>query len=91
MLVLYKVIKRQKERIAKLVSKKGFVKKDAKNLALGYFNLVKKIANKFITLTKYSSKLSLLTIGVKILIQYLLNVACAEVKQGKLKNNIPSC
>ena len=59
-LVLYRATERQKERVAKLVSKKGFAKEDAKNLALGYFNLVKKIANKFITLTRYSSKLSLI-------------------------------
>ena len=60
MLVLYRATERRKERVAKLVSKEGFAKEDAKDLALGYFNLVKEIANKFITLTRYSSKLSLI-------------------------------
>jgi hypothetical protein len=60
MLVLYRATKRQKKRVAKLISKEGFTKEDAKDLALGCFNLVKEIANKFITLTRYSSKLSLI-------------------------------
>jgi hypothetical protein len=60
MLVLYKLAVKQKEHVVKIIEKEGFTKDNAKDLALGYFNLVKEIANKFITLTYYGSTLSLI-------------------------------
>jgi hypothetical protein len=60
MLVLYRLVVRQKEHVVKIIKKKEFTKDNAKDLALGYFNLVKEIANEFITLTYYSSTLSLI-------------------------------
>ena len=53
MLVLYKASKARKERIAEIIEKEGFSKEDADKQALSYFNLVKEIANQFITLTSY--------------------------------------
>ncbi|KAF2178766.1 hypothetical protein K469DRAFT_598756, partial [Zopfia rhizophila CBS 207.26] len=35
----------QKKRVAKIIEKKEFTKENAKDLALDYFNLIKKIAN----------------------------------------------
>ena len=58
-LVLYSIIKEQKEHIVKIIGI-GFSKYNTKDLALGYFNLVKEIASKFIILTNYSSRLSLI-------------------------------
>jgi hypothetical protein len=60
MLVLYRLAVKQKKHVVKIIKKKEFAKDNAKNLALSYFNLLKKIANKFITLTYYSSTLSLI-------------------------------
>ena len=53
MLVLYKASKARKERIAEIIEKEGFSKEDADKQAPSYFNLVKEIANRFITLTSY--------------------------------------
>ncbi|KAF2175100.1 hypothetical protein K469DRAFT_767145, partial [Zopfia rhizophila CBS 207.26] len=44
-LVLFIVIRIQKKRVAEITEKKEFTKKNTKDLALGYFNLVKEIAN----------------------------------------------
>ena len=73
MLVLYRATERRKERVAELVSKEGFAKEDAEDLAPGHFDLVKEMANEFMTLTRYSGKpspidwlLRLRTYGMKI-------------------------
>ena len=58
-LVLYRAVTKRKGHVAKFVEK-GFSKDDAKDLALGYFNLVKEIASKFIALTSFSKRLSLI-------------------------------
>lgn len=73
MLVLYRASKARKERMAEIIEKEGFGKEDAEDQALGYFKLVKEIADGFMTLTSYGGKptpmdwlLRLRTYGMKI-------------------------
>ena len=72
MLVLYYAVTKQKGHVAKFIEK-GFSKDDAKDLALGYFNLVKEMAGEFMALTSFCGRLSLMdwllrlrTYGIKI-------------------------
>ena len=60
MLVLYKASKAWKEYITEIIKKKGFSKEDINKQILNYFNLVKKIANRFIILINYKGNPSLI-------------------------------
>ena len=73
MLVLYKASKARKERVAEIMEKEGFNKEDADEQAPSYFDLVKEMANRFMTLTSYGGNpspmdwlLRLRTYGMKI-------------------------
>ena len=73
MLVLYKASKARKERVAEIMEKEGFSKEDADEQAPSHFDLVKEMANGFMTLTSYGGNpspmdwlLRLRTYGMKI-------------------------
>ena len=52
-LVLYKASKAQKEHVMEIIKKKGFSKEDTNEQTPSHFDLVKEMANQFITLTSY--------------------------------------
>lgn len=73
MLVLYSAAKRRNEHVAEIIGRDGFAKEDAEDLAPGHFDLVKEMANGFMTLTSYGGTpspidwlLRLRTYGMKI-------------------------
>jgi hypothetical protein len=73
MLVLYRARKARKERMADIMEKEGFGKEDAEDQAPGHFELVKEMADGFMTLTRYGGKptpidwlLRLRTYGIKV-------------------------
>jgi hypothetical protein len=57
-LVLYTAVKTRQDRVTEIMNKEGYARQDADDMTVSHFELIKKSANRFMTLNSYGGMLS---------------------------------